>query len=72
MTYYIIISVGCLECGNPSAVIGIFTNKEIATKTAKKHGYEGNDYIQGSGMVQLHQIDELDKDYDNNETMVED
>ena len=46
--------------------------KKLLLKQQKKHGYDGNDIVSESAMVQLHQIDELDKDYDNNETMVED
>ena len=38
---YLLMCIGCLECGVDSAIAGIFTDKEeaetIATRLAKKH-----------------------------------
>ena len=34
---YVVVDIGCIECGEPSEVLGIFTNKKDAEKVAKKY-----------------------------------
>lgn len=33
---YVVVDVGCIECGEESAVLGIFTDKKKAEETMKK------------------------------------
>ena len=35
--YYVAVDIGCIECGEPSHVLGIFTNKEKALNVCKEH-----------------------------------
>lgn len=34
---YVVVDIGCIECGEQSAVLGIFTNKRKAEETRKKY-----------------------------------
>ena len=34
---YVVVDIGCIECGEQSGVLGIFTDKKEAEKTAKKY-----------------------------------
>ena len=34
---YVVVDIGCIECGEGSAVLGIFENKEKAQKISKKY-----------------------------------
>ena len=34
--YYVAVDIGCLECGEDSAVLGIFTTKEMAESILDK------------------------------------
>ena len=34
---YVVVDIGCIECGEQSRVPGIFTNKKEAEKVAKKY-----------------------------------
>ena len=34
---YVVVDIGCIECGEPSGVLGIFTNEEEAEKVAEKY-----------------------------------
>lgn len=40
MTLYVAVDIGCIECGEPSNVLGIFTNKEDAEHVANEHEQE--------------------------------
>jgi len=34
-TLYVAMQIGCLECGEPSKVLGVFTDKDVADKLVK-------------------------------------
>lgn len=34
MTVYVVVDVGCIECGEPSDVIGVFTDRGVAEMVA--------------------------------------
>jgi len=63
---YIIVDVGCLECGEPSSIVGIFKVPEIAE--AKRQHYlkdkepkaKANGYFSGG----RHQVQILEYGYD--------
>ena len=35
--YYVAVDIGCIECGEPSNVIGVFTTKEAAEEACEDH-----------------------------------
>ena len=45
---YLLFDVGCIECGEESGVVGVFTAKEVAEKHAealnKGHGFTGGQH----------------------------
>lgn len=46
--YYVVVDIGCLECGLGSNVIGIFTSKQEAENICKinsdRHDHSSRDY----------------------------
>lgn len=34
---YVVVDIGCIECGEESSVLGIFQDKETAEKVAEKY-----------------------------------
>lgn len=36
MTQYLLMNIGCLECGVSSQIVGVYTNKAFAEDLAKK------------------------------------
>ena len=53
--YYIVIDIGCLECGENSVIIGIFTEIEKAKEVKLNHKSTKQ------GAVEIYAIPELDK-----------
>ena len=37
MKKYLVFDVGCIECGESSAVVGLYANREQAEKSAKEY-----------------------------------
>lgn len=33
---YVVVEIGCLECGSDSSIVGVFDDKETANKVAEK------------------------------------
>jgi hypothetical protein len=53
--YYVVVDIGCLECGESSMVIGIFTEIEKAKKAKLNHKSKAHN------VVEIYPIPELDK-----------
>lgn len=50
--YYVAVDIGCIECGEPSSVLGIYTDKSEAEATLaqaeekQKHAWTGQHYFE--------------------------
>lgn len=40
--YYVVVDIGCIECDEPTNVLGIFTNKQTAEEVKEKGNYYTN------------------------------
>ena len=56
---YIVVDIGCIECGEASAILGIFDNKERAEEVKEKYAI-----IQGNNWTGQHhfKVFEIKKD----------
>ena len=63
MKYYVLVDIGCIECGEESGVLGIFTNKKKAKMVAKKYEKIQSDNWSGQHYFEIFEIDEIDKTY---------
>ncbi|WP_078547585.1 DUF7336 domain-containing protein [Litchfieldia alkalitelluris] len=63
--YFVVIDIGCTECGESSNLIGIFTSKERAQ--AAKETYIKVNRLQNNSDHEffIYQIEELDKIHQN-------
>ncbi|MFS0863344.1 hypothetical protein [Fredinandcohnia sp. 179-A 10B2 NHS] len=63
--YYVVVDIGCSECGEASNIVGIFSSKEKAIDAreyyVKDNRLEHNDDHE----LLIYKIDELDKIYNN-------
>lgn len=54
---------GCIECGEDTNVIGIFTNKTIAEKVREDHEKRQEKNWTGQHYMFIYEINEIDKEY---------
>jgi len=60
MTYYVAVDIGCIECGEESAVLGIFTNEADAKSLcAEEEVAQAKDW-HGQHHFEVLAVDELD------------
>lgn len=64
---YVVVDIGCIECGEPSSVLGIFTDKEKAIEISKKcEEYQEKNWI-GQHYFEIYEVDKenelIDKYY---------
>ena len=63
---YVVVDIGCIECGEPSSVLGIFTDKEKAREIMEKcEEYQEKNW-QGQHYFEIYEVDkenELIDDY---------
>lgn len=63
--YYVVVDIGCSECGEASNIVGIFSSKEKAIDArdyyVKDNRLEDNDDHE----LLIYKIDKLDKIYNN-------
>lgn len=57
---FIAVDVGCIECGEPTSILGIFTNKEKAIKVLREHEKRQEANWRGQHNFELHEIKEID------------
>ena len=60
--YYVVVDIGCLECMEPSNVLGIFTNKYRAMQVYDKYYKLQKENCNGYHYVIIFEIDNLDKE----------
>ena len=60
---YVAVDIGCIECGESSAVLGVFTNKARAQEVLDVHCIKQAKHWSGQHSFELHEIDEIDTVY---------
>lgn len=63
MKYYVLVDIGCIECGEESAVIGIYTNKKKAQRIKREYEKRQRENWYGQHYFEIFEIDEIDKTY---------
>ena len=61
--FYVVVDIGCIECGEPSHVIGIFTNREQAKAICKEHERKYDEYHSGQHEFQVFEIRKINEIY---------
>ena len=62
--YYVALDIGCIECGEPTEVLGIFTDEKIAEKVCEKNEKRQEAHWRGQHNFGVWKISELDKEYE--------
>ena len=62
MKYYVLVDIGCLECGEESNVIGIFTDKNKAEQEKQDHEVAQDEMWYGQHDFEIFER-EIDKVY---------
>lgn len=58
---YVVVDIGCIECGEPSSVLGIFTDKEKAIEISKKcEEYQEKNWT-GQHDFEIYEVDKENK-----------
>lgn len=60
--YYVAVDIGCIECGENSHVLGIFTDKKEAEKVCDIHEEQSKNCI-GQHNFEVYEIKEINKVY---------
>ena len=61
--YYVVVDIGCIECGEPTHVLGIFNNKKEANKILEEHEERQREHWSGQHSFEIFEIEELNKEY---------
>ena len=56
MSKYIVVDIGCIECGEPSCILGIFTDKEKAYKVRDKYKEIQSNYWSGQHYFEVYEV----------------
>ena len=66
--YYVAVDIGCIECGEDSAVLGIFTSLEVANTVCNDHGERQAKSWHGQHCFEVYEVEKIDqiirKDYE--------
>ena len=65
---YVVVDIGCIECGEQSGVLGIFTNEEEAEKVAKKYKEIQSNNWCGQHSFEIFEVKEEDVEVYDEET----
>jgi len=60
--YYIVIDIGCLECGESSMVIGIFTGIEKAKEAKLNHKSKAHNVVEIYSIPRLDEIVNIEEE----------
>lgn len=58
--YYVAIDIGCIECGEESKVLGIFTTKGAAEAAAEGHRAWQSEHWSGQHEFEVHEVAQID------------
>ena len=62
--YYVLVDIGCIECGEESHVIGIFTDVKLAEQAKTNHKLRQEKNWCGQHYFKIFEIDEINKVYE--------
>jgi hypothetical protein len=62
--YYVAVDIGCIECGEPSAVIGIYKKRSDAEKAIADHKKRQEENWKGQHVFEVFEIERLNKTYE--------
>lgn len=60
--YYVVVDIGCIECCEDSAVLGIFTDKELAEKVRSKYEKLQEENWGGQHSFEIFEVSEINKE----------
>lgn len=58
---YVAVDIGCIECGEPSAVLGVFTDENRAQRVCDEHEERQTANWGGQHYFEVFEVDEIDK-----------
>lgn len=61
--YYVVVDIGCIECGEPTNILGIFTDKDKALGILTHFSSLQAAHWHGQHSFELFECEELDKVY---------
>lgn len=62
--YYVLVDIGCIECGEETHVIGIFTDIELVEQVKTNHELRQEKNWHGQHYFEIFEIDEINKVYE--------
>ena len=65
---YVVVDIGCIECGEESGVLGIFTDEKEAVKVAKKYEEIQTKNWRGQHYFEIFEVKEEDVEVYDEET----
>ena len=65
---YIALDIGCIECGEKSAILGVFKDKQKAEEVVKKYSKIQNDNWHGQHYFEVYEIKKENVELYNEET----
>lgn len=60
MSYFVAVDIGCIECGESSAVLGVFTDKAQAEEVCNKAKKEQHENWTGEHHFDVYEVAALD------------
>lgn len=61
--YYVAVDTGCIECGESTSVLGIFTDKTVAEEVIKEHEERHQKNWHGQHYFEVFEIKSIDEIY---------
>jgi hypothetical protein len=61
MSYYVAVDIGCIECGEDSAVLGVFTSRDAAEVVCEDHDRRQREHWSGQHYFDVWEVDGIDK-----------
>lgn len=59
--FYVAVDIGCIECGEPSNVIGIFTNKEQAKAICEEYKRRYDEHHSGQHEFEIFEVPKINE-----------
>lgn len=63
MNLYVAVDIGCIECGEESAVLGVFTDREAAEAVRSSQEKIQAEHWMGQHSFEIFEIEEMNKPY---------
>lgn len=57
---FVAVDIGCIECGEESAVLGVFTSEEKAVEVLKEHYVRQEEHWHGQHSFEVFEVDGVD------------